>query len=87
MEVRGQFNLNEKKYSLFIEKGIFKIRVYLFEVQEERDILTPIPIKVSISTLKESYEHWLMELKRYLFKKRYKKRSQTRCGSARDSSG
>lgn len=77
MEVRGQFNLNEKKYSLFIEKGIFRTRVYLFEVQAKGGILTPIPIEVSTSTLRESCEHWLMELKRYLLKKRHKKRSQT----------
>ena len=86
IETKGCFSVNGKQYILFVERGIVRTRLYLFECKDDSCFLQPVPMKVTTSTLPEAVRHWLEESKRYLAKKRNKKRSQSGCSSTRNSS-
>ncbi len=85
MEIRGYFSISKKEYVLFVERGIFTDKLYLFECKADSLFLQPVPIKVTTSTFPEMVRHWLEESKRYLVKKRNKKCSQARCGNPGNS--
>ena len=85
-ETQVRFSINGEQYILFIEKRIPKSKLTLFQCHEGNSFLNPIPIKVSISTLGEVIQYWLITLKRYLVKKRNKKRSQAGCSSTGNGS-
>lgn len=86
MEIKGYFSISGKQYILFVERGIVRTRLYLFECKDDSCFLQPVPLKVTTSTLPETVRHWLEESKRYMAKKRNKKRSQARCSSTRNGS-
>lgn len=76
MEIRGEFEIDKNKYTVFIKKGPLKIKnITLFEHSMNSRFLRPIPIKTSASTLNELKEYWLIKLQLHLAKHRRKKRS------------
>lgn len=75
MEMRGDFQIEQKAYSIFIKKHNGKVEVFLFEKSERSKFMEPIPIKISTSTYKDVIEHWSIRLQRYLAKQRRKKNS------------
>ena len=82
METRIEFTLSEKRYCLFIERGLLRLKgITLLQLLEDpMDSTRQIPIKISTSTPKESWDDWLMRGKLYLTKQRRKKRGQ--CGGS-----
>lgn len=85
METRGHFFISGKQYILFVERGIFRNKLYLFEHKKDSCFLQPVPIRVTTSTPLETGGYWLEKLKRYLAKQRNKKRSQAGCSNPRNS--
>jgi hypothetical protein len=78
-EIKVVFSSEERKYTLFIVKRLFKTDFYLADMVRGSKYSNPIPVKISASTRKEEIEHWLFMLKRYFTKKRHKKSGQSSC--------
>lgn len=71
-EIRAKFQIDGRKYDLFIEKSFFRTKAYLF--REEHEIYCKrLPVRVSVSTMKEEAEHHIQNLKRYIRKQMKKK--------------
>lgn len=83
MEWRVRFQLDNKKYLFFIEKGVLRMKVYLFKESEKDGSLTFVPVKISTSTLRERIEYWLRKLKRNRMKKSRKKSRSSGCSYSR----
>lgn len=75
MEIRGIFQIGEKKYQIFIERKFLSIKASLFELDSSGLWMDSIPVNISASTPREWMEYQLTNLKWYLRKKRRKKRS------------
>lgn len=76
METQVQFRIDGKRYILFIEKGMFKRKISLFECQVQGPFMRDIPIKISTSTLKEAIGYWLIKLKHDFFERKHKRNRQ-----------
>lgn len=76
-EKRVKFSINEKKYILFIEKSLLRMKIYLFKEEEGGQFLTPLPIKVSTNSFKEIATYWLIRLESKLKRiyRKHKKKS------------
>ena len=83
-EIKVEFQIDDKDYILFVEKKLWRYKVYLFQKLEGR-IMEPVPVEtVSVSTAKDVLEHWRILLVSHLRQKMKKKGGKSRGCNSRD---